>query len=599
MRGKRIRLIISIAALLIFSQSAPPLKANDAINDPEIERILRSFKNYRFSNVSLYAYDEISMPFEQLKKAVESFSNTRKGGATAVTDETVKNACTSLSASAGRDICLEIESAIKGGQSCQQVFNSFSQQGIALNQNEFETACSFYDEQINKRSNEVVMRHAYIVTSRPTKQGDNPSEIYALIVSYNRKDGLEDNLESANAEEIFTKYRLKNIKLDPGEFEGATSFYELIERSLLQGLVTNSTPDMQGIGFYDFTPRSNNMTNTLEIDPATIQTYDLQKYVMLSEGSTYFSENFNQLILSPDLISWKKYKDVSWYHAEYTDENGQVVKYQAYPSNFNLPDIGLEISYGINDINIPSFWSERITASALWQSVKLGIILPTAGYSSIMKDAFDQDRTLTNAGFGIAGELDFPIGLVKNSGVFHISAALNFGDAVIADYKNRPKDPLLIDSSYFIRGADFYDYLIRGNATVHYTFGLAIDQDYWMRFHMGISYYNVEYWFNDIKTDPVTQVQKFKYIEYKDESIVGISGKLEFMSTNTTTPFGLSLSYFDAALGANVWMQIPIVENTFALKLEGNGYFAAFRDNLHNWERNSVFIPMLRFMVYF
>lgn len=607
MKGTKFRVLISISLLLILYMSSSFLKASVPVNDPELERFFKSFKHYRFSNVSMYRYEGISEHFEKVKKAVEALSNVKGGGAEVVTDEAVQKACNSLMSSPGadgRNICPEIESMLRGGTECGEIYVQFRNQGIILDQQQFEIACNYYEDMIYKRGTGPVIRHIYVVTSRPEAQGETPREIYTIIVSFSRKDAdqLDENLDNSKSDEIFTKYVMKNIDLKPDEFDGATNLYALVEFHLNQGILVNITDVMQGLGYFDFTSRANKITNNLEIDPGNLQSYDLQKYLMVSEGNTYFNDNFNQLTISPDLISWKKYKFLKGWHdrISYTDENGQELSYQPYQSNFLLPEFGLELKYGIDDINFPSFWSERITASALWSSMKMGIILPTGGYSSILKDVFEQERTLTNGGVGISGEMDFPVALLKNTGVFHLSAAYVFGDAKEADYKNRPKNPLDIENDPSLyEGVDFFDYLVRANATLHYTFGIAIDANYWLRFHLGASYYNIEHWYNSIVTDPITEEKKFKYVLSKDESIGGISGRLEFMATNVTTPFGMTMSYFDEALGAGLWMQIPVVENTFALKLEAKGYFTLFRDNLHNWERENVFIPMLRFLVYF
>ena len=71
------------------------------------------------------------------------------------------------------------------------------------------------------------------------------------------------------------------------------------------------------------------------------------------------------------------------------------------------------------------------------------------------------------------------------------------------------------------------------------------------------------------------------------------------MTKNISTPYGASVQYFDEGLGVNAWLQIPIIQNTFALRLDAKGYFKAFKDNPRAWEKKSVFIPMARFIVNF
>jgi len=82
-------------------------------------------------------------------------------------------------------------------------------------------------------------------------------------------------------------------------------------------------------------------------------------------------------------------------------------------------------------LSYPSMWSERMTLSALWQSVKLGIILPTSGWSDLSESVYNINRTLTFGGVGVAAEFDFPFKVIPQSGVFHASLGYIFGDANI------------------------------------------------------------------------------------------------------------------------------------------------------------------------
>jgi hypothetical protein len=92
---------------------------------------------------------------------------------------------------------------------------------------------------------------------------------------------------------------------------------------------------------------------------------------------------------------------------------------------------------------------------------------------------------------------------------------------------------------------------------------------------------------------------KLTYTKSGSETVGGLSGKIEFLSKNITTPFGGSIQYFDEALGLNVWLQIPVVTNVFAIRLDASGYVVAFRDTPHAWENQSVFIPQARIILNF
>ncbi len=140
--------------------------------------------------------------------------------------------------------------------------------------------------------------------------------------------------------------------------------------------------------------------------------------------------------------------------------------------------------------------------------------------------------------------------------------------------------------------------MIRGNATLHYTFAVAVDSDYWFRFGVGGTGYAAEKWFDDMNTDDPLN-PKIEYSKAESESVVGLSGKVDFMAKEVTTPFGASIQYFDESLSGMIWLQIPIVPNTFAIQLDAKGYFTAFKKDPRPWEHTSLFTPMARFIVNF
>jgi hypothetical protein len=209
-------------------------------------------------------------------------------------------------------------------------------------------------------------------------------------------------------------------------------------------------------------------------------------------------------------------------------------------------------------------------------------------------DIFNQDRMLTHGGLGVVGGFDFPFKVVPQSGIFHFNFGVVFGDAAEAKYKDRK----VTATNYMYVDNNLYnDYLIRGNATMHYTFGVKVDDDYWFRFGIGASMYNAEKWYNALENPGANQKVVFK--KKSDETVVGMSGRIEFMATNAVTPFGASVQYFDESLSSNVWLQIPIIGNSLALRFDTKAYFVAFRKNLRAWESESVFIPMARIIVSF
>ncbi len=418
------------------------------------------------------------------------------------------------------------------------------------------------------------------------KKGRLPDVIIAMIVSKNPSSNLEKNLKRVNLGDIYTIDELKEFDLD--STFSARNMYELCKNALIQQNVENKTLEMQGLGNpYWFAPRVYGKTVSLVSDDNNMTSYDIQKFMKISEKEPDdLGLKQNQLIISPDLISWKMYrKPTTW------DGDVEIID-SAGNSNADLPVLGFALKYGIDDINYPSLWSERMTAYAMWQSVKLGVILPTDGWSSIQTDLYEIDRNLTYGGVGIAGEFDFPILVIPKSGLFHFSFGYVFGDAKEASYKNRK-----LDTNYVYADGDD-DYLIRYNAQLHYTFGVAIDESYLLRFGIGGTIYGAEKWHNRTDRD----ANGTKIIEYKKdgiETVGGISGKIEFLATNATTPFGASLQYFDEGIAGDIWLQIPIIQNALALRLSAAGFSPMFRNQRHGWEKGGYFIPMARLIVDF
>jgi hypothetical protein len=330
--------------------------------------------------------------------------------------------------------------------------------------------------------------------------------------------------------------------------------------------------------------------------------YDIQSFLRISEEQPdLMGLKQHELIVSPDLISWKMYDKPGWF-----DYDAGIFMIDSFASsNLNLPTLGIELKYGLDEINYQSFWSERLTAYALWKSIKLGLILPTSGWSNLASDMFDQNRNLTHAGIGVAGEFDFPVKVIPKSGLFHFSFGYVFGDAAQSKYKNVNLSPdayTTIDEYKILFNNDlkrYNNYLVRYNAQLLYTFAVAVDDDYMLRFGVGGTVYNVEQWYNDLVENEVTGDRDFNHKMFKSETIGGLTGKVELMVTNVTTPYGASLQYFDEGLSGGIWLQIPIVKNLVALRFDAKGFSPVFRDENHQWEVGGIFTPMARVIVNF
>ena len=76
-------------------------------------------------------------------------------------------------------------------------------------------------------------------------------------------------------------------------------------------------------------------------------------------------------------------------------------------------------------------------------------------------------------------------------------------------------------------------------------------------------------------------------------------GKIDFMVTNVSTPYGITVQYFDQAVSGDIWLQIPVYKNIYALRLDAKGFAPIFRDSGHEWEVGSIFTPMVRLIANF
>lgn len=579
MRNLAVLTLIFGFTLPLFSQ--PP----DESFRIKLESTLFRFVNWRFSNISLYQLKSIG----DMSKAVQS-KQKNQGQQVVATDslpDCVKKA--------DELVVNQYRVGLRNKQSQSRIERELVTRGIPL-PDKPERDCIFNYLKSLIAGDVLKPRSGYLITTKMPKGNFAPSTIIALIVSYSDEDQIERNIDRANPADIYTYDELKQFDLDPKEFS-ASNLYDLMMNAFLQNNVYNKTLEAQGIGtFITWTPKTFGVSRSLAKDESDIQGSDIQTYLRISDGQPNdIALKENEIIASPDLISWRKYQlNVIEYNPGEFDTVSIV-------TNNGLPKYGAELKYGIDDINYPSFWSERISLRALWENVKLGLILPTNGWSSLSKDAFSIDRKLTYGGFGVSGEADFPFKVIRKSGVFHLSGGYVFGDAKEASYKNRGLNAENFDLLYVPDGegksSDYFlhDYLIRANAQMHYTFGIGIDDDYLLRFGIGGTIYSAETWGYKLDENRENVIMYNK----ESEAIGGLSGRVEFMTKNVVTPYGGMLQYFDEAIMTQLWLQIPLVQNTLAFRLDVKGYWTAFRDKLHPWENEGVFIPMARVIVNF
>lgn len=553
----------------------------------DVTNILSRFKNYRFGAVNVY---KITTP-DEIKEIVEAKRKKKTNAGASTGDSCIKQVEPGI-----KDL---VQQGILAGSSQTKIAQDIVLGGYTPPETSILDCVynTLYQQLMG--ANEALSPKAYLITSRPEK-GGIPDRIIGMIYMELEFDqaqrDVKEDLDFIPADNIYSYDRLKETKIDPAKY-GYANLYDLTYAYLIQGNFENETMAARGIGTdVRYLGKEFGVSQPLIADNR-VGSKDIQMYKRISEGQPerYMGKD-NIITVSPDLIKWVQYEPQFARKRDgsiATDSLGNKILDPRRATNDYLPNFGVELKYGIDGISYPSFWSNRLALSAIWKNVKFGFILPTDGWSSFSEDVFNQQRTMTYAGVGLSGTLDFPFAIIPRSDVFQVKFGYVFGDAESGiNNKGFDTNPLT-----FQRSETRNDYLMRFNAQVHYTFGISIDEDYFMRFSVGGSGYTMEKWGYELEEN--VERPKVNLKERNSEFVGGISGKLEFMTTKNTTPFGGSIQYFDESLQFGGWVQVPVVDNTFSIRLEANGYAVAFRKDPRPWEVNSLIVPMVRLIYVF
>ncbi|MDR0927709.1 MAG: hypothetical protein LBO69_08095 [Ignavibacteria bacterium] len=603
---KKTKLVIyAFVAFLFVGLSPSATKAQEAQGSisfqNKIESLTSKFSNVRFSSVSYYKLSDKEV------KSLKGVIKEKLGIGQQVLSPTTPSEQQG-STSARIDSLVDVMKDNMHGRRISEVedlfYNDPQYAWMSPTGEEIEKAFNIaFPRGTNVDKTDI--NDMFIITTQPTSPNEVP-QIIALVLYTDQenlsKETMEENFalinyynsvlgnSLANERDVLTNPELMNFVM-PDE----STLYEKLVNEYRQGNFVPITAEVRGIGteltFFNTYGKSKSLLSN-END---ITGQDVQKFLRVSDGQPIDYIKQNEIIVSPDLISYRRY-NIEYYETE--DENG-IVTLEPYGfANANLPSYGVEVKFGLDEINYPSFYSERMMLRAIWDNVKLGLVLPTNGWSSLTKDLFSVDRRFTYAGVGLSAALDFPIKVIPQSGVFSISGSYVFGDAHEASYKDRDKYYELNDFAYNPDDLLFNDYIVRYTAQAHYTFGFSIDESYQLRFGIGASVYGTELW-HDYEELNEFEEMVIKYKQAEDETVGGISLRAEFMSVDASTPFGASLQYFDESLYADAWLQIPILTNTLFARVDAKGYVAAFKNDLHPWENKSVFIPSIRLIYNF
>lgn len=569
---KTSKAIISIIVIGILAPSFLLSQGGDEGFRARLETILSKFTNYRYGEVSIYQIKDMKDIRAAIKTKEEAETMEQ-----VVSEDCIKNG--------ERTILNFVQSEVLNGSSVAEVQRNMLQRGMPIP----EDLDCIYNYYASRTVVQRQLRTAYAITTKMYPGQIEPNVIIALIVSENDEPYIDKNIGNPSPSNIYTYPELKNFELKEADFR-ANNMYDLVINAFRQNNIINKTLEAQGIGtFLRFAPKKYGVSNSLVSDKFEIKGKDIEKFLRVTEGQPNdMKERKNEVIVGPDLIRWTRYN----YDIEYYDD-GTADTFSLI-ANEQLPQFGVEIKYGMEEINYPSLWSERMTVSALWDAAKLGVILPTSGWSAMTNNVFSVSRKLTYAGVGVAGKLDFPILIMPGTGVFHVEGSYVFGDAEPSDYKNRDIDP----NFYTYKPGDD-DWLIRGNGSLFYTFGINVDENYLFRFGVGASIYSAETWNYQTEMDSITRLKTVDYKKAKTETIGGIATRLDFMAKGLTTPFGASIQFFDESLFGKIWLQIPVVQNRLFIRLDANAYFKVFASSPRAWENKSFFLPMARVIINF
>ncbi len=566
----------------------------------QLRSILGKFKSYRYSNVFIFQVDDGTV------SAINPLLGVPEPKMNAAANRSKK-----------KD---QVQEAIDEGEVDVVAFFKANGGGTMNNDDrEYEKYYRLY----TKWQDELFSR-AYIVTTR-FRTGE-PFEIIGLLTSGNKEmvSKIDENIDPPKG--IFLANDLQKVG-SPDTMGIAKTLYEYLERKILQNDAENVTAEAQGIGEdATFLPQKYGTTYSINED-------DIQQYLRITDGQPQEYDSPNELTIGLfDLIRFRHYGKL-----EEFDEEGNLVPDDAEGDstvkrvyNKNLPLYGVELRYGMPEINYPSLWSERMTLNVMWQSNKFGIVLPTNGWSSLATDVFSAQRKLTNAGLGIYGSLDFPIKLVNQGGVFNFNGSYVFGSAasnpVSTQFMFAGRNTSGQSDSASYRSLDL-SYLPRFHAQAHYSFAIDIDRTAFFRFKLGATMYVIQRFAeleqqngNDENGRPIyekknRQVDQYSYEDLLtlnrfdqlkiaamnglqgSEVVAGLSGRIEFMNRSRTVPWGASLQFFDGSMSGDVWAQVPVV-NGFDLRIMAQYFLVALRDP-KPWEEQTIVLPSLQMLFNF
>jgi len=261
----------------------------------------------------------------------------------------------------------------------------------------------------------------------------------------------------------------------------------------------------------------------------------------------------------------------------------------------NLPEIGVELKTGSEEVGLPSFYTGTTSLSLIWGSSQLGVLLPTNGLSNPMNDAIQADPRFTYGGFGLYSKFDFSLPILPQTEVFNFEAAYNFGDAQRSNFNDRR---LVADDFTF--NQNDVEYFKRFSSSLLYTFAFNIDDSFLFRVGLGGAFYSVESWNNKLDSVSVDGelTPQINFSKLASQGVGGLAIRLEFLNSTSTTPYGARLQYFDNNLFGTAWLQVGLTQD-FYIRFSASGFVTSLKNQLRPWEVENYFVPNIKFTYFF
>lgn len=567
------KLGVICTTVVVALGALPMVGQTDGAYVGKFKNVLRSLSNYRYGDISVFRVEG------QLFADLQRYLNPPPVDKTGSIDKLMKK---------DQNLVDEIKRAVRRTQIYDKIIEALENAGYAPNDladRDAQNVIQYYVDERQYQSE--LFTGGYLVTSK-YQRGETGEDLVVVGFMKTRVKPAGNtvrDLRGVNPGDIITRYEL--TKLDPPPSSSKSypdKMYGYLKDQVIQNNVTNVTLEAQGIDDPDTRFVRPVFGNAVQINED-----DVQQFIKITNGIPVSYYGPNEITLSAaDLISYRRYKpDPTPRIVTRTEKdsagNDVEVEEEVITYNARLPLYGVEMRYGLEDINYPSVWSERLSVNAVWSQARLGVILPTNGWSSLAT-SFGNSRSMTNAGFGVNGNVEVPIKIIAESGVFNFAASYVFDDATKTSHQRF--DTLAQRS---------FDHLVRFHAQAQYTFAVKIDEYNLFRLRLGGTAYSMERWAD--KDSVVNGETKSFFRKYDSEFIGGISGRIEFMNTSWSTPLGASLQYFDEAVLGNVWLQLQASDN-LGFRLDANIFTPVFRDP-RAWENSAVFMPSLRAILNF